>query len=182
MDWAAYGGHLETMEWLDQHRTEGFTPKAACLAASGGHLDVLKWLYTKNRDGLTLDAVDMAAAGGHLRLLEWLHANGADACSLSAMRDAVLGGHVPVMLFLSDNYGRDVCEAGICLLRDDWEDMEVRFVGMMQWLLQNIGEELEGVTFAVNRADWATNKWMKDHNMSELEVEDEVVFWECGPQ
>ncbi|KAE8882456.1 hypothetical protein PF003_g33443 [Phytophthora fragariae] len=174
VDAAAKDGDLEFLQWL---RANTLTHSFA-----RGHLDILKWLRTNKGDSLTSDVVDMAAAGGHLSILEWLHANGADACSPSAMKDAVLGSHVPVMLFLYNNYGRELCEAGICLLRDNWEDTEVRFVGMAQWLLNNFGEELEGVTMSVNRADWATNKWMKDHNMSMLEVEDEIVFWECGPQ
>ncbi|GMF28985.1 unnamed protein product [Phytophthora fragariaefolia] len=182
MNWAAYGGHLGTIKWLHQNRCEGFTPKAMCLAASSGHLNVLRWLQANTRYSFSSDAVDMAAAGGHLHVLEWLHTNGVNTCSPSAMRDAVLGGHIPVMLFLLNNYGCKPCKEGICLLRDDWEDTEIRFVGMARWLLQNFGEELEGITFSVNRADWLTNKWMKDHNMSELEVEDEIIFWECGQQ
>uniref|UniRef100_H3GGE8 Uncharacterized protein n=1 Tax=Phytophthora ramorum TaxID=164328 RepID=H3GGE8_PHYRM len=181
MNWAAYGGHLKTLEWLHRNRSEGCTSKAICLAAAAGHLDVLKWLHAIRDGGLTSDAVDMAAAGGHVQVLEWLRANGAAACSPTAMRDAVLGGHVAVMLFLYNNYGHEMCEEGICLLRDDWEDTELGFVGMGQWLLEMFGEELEGVTFSVNRSDWATNKWVKDHNMRQLDVEDEVIFWECGP-
>ncbi|GMF10912.1 unnamed protein product [Phytophthora lilii] len=181
MNWAAYGGHLETMKWLHHNRSEGCTSKAMCLASAGGHLDILKWLQTIKGKPLGSHTVDMAAAGGHMRVLEWLYANGAASCTPSAMRDAVLGGHVPVMLFLYNNYGHEPCEEGICLLRDDWKDTELRFVGMIQWLMEKFGEELEGVNFSVNRADWATNKWMKEHSMNQIEVEDEIIFWECGP-
>ncbi|KAG3168879.1 hypothetical protein PI126_g3072 [Phytophthora idaei] len=181
MDWAAYGGHLKTMKWLDENRSEGRTPKALCLAAAGGHLDVLKWLHSTKSERLTSDAADMVAAGGHLQVLEWLHANGADECAPSAMRDAVLGHHVPVILFLLKNYQHDICEEGICFLRDEWEDLEVRFVGLTQWLLEQFGGALEGASFSVNRADWATNKWMIDHNVQHLDVEAGFVYWECGP-
>ncbi|ETL93281.1 hypothetical protein L917_08538 [Phytophthora nicotianae] len=178
MNWAAYGGHLETMKWLDENRSEGYTTKALCLAAAGGHLEVLKWLRSTKNERLTSDVVDMAASSGHLQVLEWLHASGADECSPTAMRDAVLGHHIPVILFLYNNYQHDICEEGICFLRDEWEDLEVRFVEMAQWLLDKYGDALEGVSFAVSRADWATNKWMEEHNMQQVDVEDKFIYWE----
>ncbi|KAE9213004.1 hypothetical protein PF005_g10363 [Phytophthora fragariae] len=196
---AARRGDLASLKWLaESYLQDGALSAAANAAAFSGELSVLQWLHEEHKARVHWGGLEWCGAirsgqtevvewlkqntGGHLSILEWLHANGADACSPSAMKDAVLGSHVPVMLFLYNNYGRELCEAGICLLRDNWEDTEVRFVGMAQWLLNNFGEELEGVTMSVNRADWATNKWMKDHNMSMLEVEDEIVFWECGPQ
>ncbi|KAF4147270.1 Ankyrin repeats (many copies) [Phytophthora infestans] len=179
MDWAAYGGHLETIKWLDGNRSEGYTAKALCFAAAGGRLDVLKWLHSTKSERLTSDTVDMAAAGGHLQVLEWLHVHGVEECSPSAMRDAVLGHHIPVILFLFEKY-RDICEEGVCFLRDEWGDLEVRFVGLARWLLEQFGGALEGASFSVNRADWATNKWMSEH-MQHLDVEDKFVYWECGP-
>ncbi|KAL3664066.1 hypothetical protein V7S43_010953 [Phytophthora oleae] len=178
MDLAASSGHLKTMQWLDENRSEGCTIKAVRMAAGGGHLDVLKWLHVAKGQQLTSDAVDMAAAGGHLNVLEWLHDNGAEACSPSAMQDAVLECHVPVMLFLYNNYGHDVCEQGICLVRDQWDDIKLRFAGAAKWLFEKFWSELEGAVFVVDRADWATNNWMKDHNMQQLEAEDKVVYWE----
>ncbi|KAE9234773.1 hypothetical protein PF002_g11700 [Phytophthora fragariae] len=166
---AAAAGYLELMQWLLGH--DKAAVEAAMRGAHKGHQwGIVKWLATHCNTTPLTGCVDAAAKDGDLEFLQ------------CAMKDAVLGSHVPVMLFLYNNYGRELCEAGICLLRDNWEDTEVRFVGMAQWLLNNFGEELEGVTMSVNRADWATNKWMKDHNMSMLEVEDEIVFWECGPQ
>ncbi|KAL4176730.1 hypothetical protein KRP22_001671 [Phytophthora ramorum] len=174
---AIRAGQRDVIEWLQRNAlpNEEAIGRLVFDAADAGYLELTQWLLTQD------SAAVSAALRGHVQVLEWLRANGAAACSPSAMRDAVLGGHVAVMLFLYNNYGHEMCEEGICLLRDDWEDTELGFVGMGQWLLEMFGEELEGVTFSVNRSDWATNKWMKDHNMRQLDVEDEVIFWECGP-
>lgn len=94
------------------------------------------------------------------------------------MRDAVLGCHVPVMLFLYNNYGHDVCEEGICLLRDGWDDIKLGFPGAAKWLFDKFWSELNGAIFIVNRADWAANNWMEDHHMQQLEAEDQAIYWE----
>ncbi|KAE9311623.1 hypothetical protein PF001_g9629 [Phytophthora fragariae] len=200
---AARRGDLASLKWLaESYLQDGALSAAANAAAFSGELSVLQWLHEEHKARVHWGGLEWCGAirSGQTEVVEWLKQNSApnteavwklafDAAAAGylelmqcAMKDAVLGSHVPVMLFLYNNYGRELCEAGICLLRDNWEDTEVRFVGMAQWLLNNFGEELEGVTMSVNRADWATNKWMKDHNMSMLEVEDEIVFWECGPQ
>ncbi|RLN71807.1 hypothetical protein BBJ29_004861 [Phytophthora kernoviae] len=180
MNWAAGNGHLQVIMWLHHNRTEGCTYSAMDLAAGSRHLDVLKWLHENQIEGFSVSAMDMAAAGGYLRVLQWLHANGSEAPSPNAMRDATLFGHVPVMLFLYNEYGHEYSEAGICSLSDAWEDVKIRSVVTAQWLLKTFGERLDGVVFRVHRADWPTNKWLRNQNVSQLEVEDKFVFWECG--
>jgi hypothetical protein len=48
---------------------------------------------------------------------------------------------------------------------------------MARWLVETFRDDLEGITFSVHRADWATNQWL-DERMQKAEDEDEFVFWE----
>ncbi|KAG7380730.1 Ankyrin repeat and SAM domain-containing protein 3 [Phytophthora pseudosyringae] len=197
---AAASGELQTLQWLMQeHKTRVHWGGVEwSQAIRGGQTDVIEWLrrqVTPHEDAAWTLVFD-AANAGYLELVQWMLAQYGSAVNAAlrgahkghqwrivecAMRDAVLGCHIQVMLFLYKNHGHEVCEEGICLLREDWEDTELRFVGMAQWLLEKFGHKLEGVTFSVNRADWAANKWMKEHNMQQLDVEDEFIFWESGP-
>ncbi|KAG3022832.1 hypothetical protein PC120_g7900 [Phytophthora cactorum] len=185
---AAASGQVPVLKWLlEKHKARVHWGGLEWYEAiREGQTHVIEWLQqhaTPNEDAVWRLVLD-AATRGDLELVQWLLAhNGAaiNECAPSAMRDAVLGHHVPVILFLLKNYQHDICEEGICFLRDEWEDLEVRFVGLTQWLLEQFGGALEGASFSVNRADWATNKWMIDRNVQHLDVEDGFVYWECGP-
>lgn len=48
-DHAAANGHLETVKWLHENRTEGCTRYAMTDAAGNGHLETVQWLH-RNRD------------------------------------------------------------------------------------------------------------------------------------
>ena len=50
MDWAASGGHLEVVKWLNDNSEEGCTRHAMDIAAFEGHLDVVKWLHENCRE------------------------------------------------------------------------------------------------------------------------------------
>ena len=51
MNYAAQYGHLETVKWLHENRSEGCLSSAMELASQNGHLETLKWLYLKRSDG-----------------------------------------------------------------------------------------------------------------------------------
>ncbi|KAF1780293.1 hypothetical protein GQ600_1537 [Phytophthora cactorum] len=156
--------------YLTHHQRRFLQDKAAISAALRGayrshRCNILKWLATQFDALPPTDCVDAAVKDGDLEFLKWVHANklvDLYPCAPSAMRDAVLGHHVPVILFLLKNYQHDICEEGICFLRDEWEDLEVRFVGLTQWLLEQFGGALEGASFSVNRAD--CDKQMDDRS------------------
>ncbi|RLN70582.1 hypothetical protein BBJ28_00017401, partial [Nothophytophthora sp. Chile5] len=181
MDWAASFGHFDVVEWLHMNRSEGCTVRAMNCAAGYGHLNVMKWLHTNRTEGFTSSAIDMAAANGHLDVLMWLHGNGTELCTPSAVSDAVLHGHFPVVLFLYQKYGRKYCEEGLHMLSEGWEDAELPFVGLAQWLMETFGKQVKGARFVVNRADWSSNDWLRGQNMRVLDLEEKSVCWECGP-
>src|SRR3546814_7943009 len=61
MDYAAKNGHLEIVEFLHEHRTEGCTAQAMNYAAKAGHLAIVEWLHKNRLEGCTVHAMDFAA-------------------------------------------------------------------------------------------------------------------------
>ncbi|DBA02785.1 TPA: LOW QUALITY PROTEIN: hypothetical protein N0F65_010713 [Lagenidium giganteum] len=60
MDGAATHGHLDVVEFLHEHRTEGCTIDAMDGAASEGHFDVVKNLHYHRHEGCTTYTMDYA--------------------------------------------------------------------------------------------------------------------------
>ncbi|KAH7463060.1 uncharacterized protein KRP23_13277 [Phytophthora ramorum] len=190
---AAKSGDLSSLKWLAEiYLPGGPLSGAANAAARSGELHILEWLHELHKDRVHWGGVEWGEAirAGQRDVIEWLQRNALpnEEAIGRLVFDAADAGYLELTQWLLTQDSAAVSAAlrgarkeGICLLRDDWEDTELGFVGMGQWLLEMFGEELEGVTFSVNRSDWATNKWVKDHNMRQLDVEDEVIFWECGP-
>ena len=48
--WASENGHLEVVQWLHEHRTEGCTTWAMDVASKNGYLDVVNWLRENNKN------------------------------------------------------------------------------------------------------------------------------------
>lgn len=103
MDTAASGGHLDTLIWLHEHRTEGCTTAAMDGAAANNHLDVVMWLHFNRREGCTTDAMDQAATCGHLEVVRWLHENRQEGCTEQALSGAMDYGHLPVVKWLCEH-------------------------------------------------------------------------------
>ena len=68
-------GHIKTIKWLHENRTEGCTTDAMDEAAWRGHLKVMEWLHRNRSEGCTKMAMLNAAERGHLGIVKWLHAN-----------------------------------------------------------------------------------------------------------
>ncbi|KAI8928267.1 hypothetical protein BC831DRAFT_449118 [Entophlyctis helioformis] len=57
MDLAARDGHLSTVQWLHEHRTEGCTEWAVTYAALNSNLPMVEWLLAhRPADGLAVHA------------------------------------------------------------------------------------------------------------------------------
>ncbi|CAH0491106.1 unnamed protein product [Peronospora farinosa] len=103
MDGAATNGHLEIVQYLHRHRTEGCTVAAMNGAAQNGHMEVVQFLHTQRTEGCTVAAMDGAARNGHLDMVMFLHTYRGEGCSTAAMDNAAAGGFLEVVRFLHDN-------------------------------------------------------------------------------
>ncbi|CAK4200159.1 unnamed protein product [Aphanomyces euteiches] len=102
MDAAAERGHLEVVRWLHEHRDEGCSTDAMTYAARNGHLDVVRWLHEHRTEGCSTRAMDLAATCGHLEIVKFLHAHRHEGCTTSAMDGAAIHGHLDVVQFLHE--------------------------------------------------------------------------------
>lgn len=102
--WAAYGGHIDIIQWTLNAKL--LRDSDICrYAARAGRLSVIEWLRER---GCSFDheaALD-AARKGHLDVLKWVAANGyafsssSSSSSSSIMNEAVAGGHVEILEWL----------------------------------------------------------------------------------
>jgi len=95
---AAYGGHVEIIQWAEQNGLH-CTPETFRSAAAGGHIEILGWLRDK---GCPQDAEApvYAAYWGNLSVIEWLIENG---CPMDTSRTATAAEHHPhVYKFISE--------------------------------------------------------------------------------
>jgi hypothetical protein len=96
-DWvvvnAAEGGHIRTLQWLWDRGT-AFGWEACAGAAEGGQLDALVWLRERDCDWNESTCLH-AAYYGHLHVLRWAMANGCEWDPL-ATTFAAIGGHLDV--------------------------------------------------------------------------------------
>ncbi|KAL2911908.1 hypothetical protein HK105_208628 [Polyrhizophydium stewartii] len=159
MDYAAGKGNLDTVKWLDAHRTEGCTTDAMDLAARGGHFECLVWLHLHRSEGCTNAAMDEAARGGHLDCVEWLHNNRAEGCTTAAMDLAAESGHLDMIVWLHNN--RD---EGCTFEAMDRAALHGH-MHVLEWMRQN---RTEGCTLAaMNGAVWGGHldvvQWLIEH-------------------
>ena len=69
--WAAWGGHLQVLQWLRENDCP-WDEDTCTDAAQGGHLEVLKW---SRENGCPWNIVVVrahATKGRHLEMVEWL--------------------------------------------------------------------------------------------------------------
>lgn len=100
MDYAAANDYFDVVRFLHEHRSEGCTTRAMDSAALNGHLDVVQFLHEHRTEGCTTDAIDYAAREGHLDVIQFLFDNRSEGCTAKAMDHAVAGGHAAVVEFL----------------------------------------------------------------------------------
>ncbi|KAF0685212.1 Aste57867_22855 [Aphanomyces stellatus] len=100
MDSAAANGHLEIVEFLHSHRTEGCTTDAMESAAANGHLEIVEFLHTHRTEGCTASAITKAAAAGHVAVVTYLVLHRHEGDISEALKQAVAHGQVNVVKFL----------------------------------------------------------------------------------
>lgn len=103
MDQAAAHGHLEVVQFLHEHRTEGASMTAMNLAAANGHFAVLQFLHRNRREGCSGLAYSLAAAQGRIDVLNWLKENTTQNPSPFSMDEAAAAGQVAALQWLKDN-------------------------------------------------------------------------------
>jgi hypothetical protein len=102
---AAQGGHVPTLQWLQQKRLlHEPLQSSECLcyiAARHEHMDAVIWLHAQ---GFALGprACEAAAAVGNAQLLRWLHEHGAQWDAETITEKATEGGGVEVLEFLHE--------------------------------------------------------------------------------
>ena len=69
-------GHLVTVKWLHENRSEGCTVEAMDLAAREGHLEIVKWLHANRSEGCSTDAMILAFEEGYYEIVKYLYENG----------------------------------------------------------------------------------------------------------
>ena len=97
---ACRGGQLEITKWL---RSEGcpYDAHACSGAAREGHLDILKWLRSEGCPWNSLTFF-YAAKGGHLDVLKYAHENGCPWDERTCI-SAAYGGHLDALKYLHEN-------------------------------------------------------------------------------
>ncbi|EQC28730.1 hypothetical protein SDRG_13604 [Saprolegnia diclina VS20] len=100
MDNAASNGHLEVVQFLHTHRSEGCTVKALDGAIASGHLDVVRFLIEHRSEGASLNILDVAAGYGHLEVVQYLDGLGSFGCTVNAVDSAAIHGHLDLTTYL----------------------------------------------------------------------------------
>ncbi|TYZ64504.1 hypothetical protein PybrP1_000144 [[Pythium] brassicae (nom. inval.)] len=104
MDKAAFGGHLDILQWLHTNRADACSPAALENDAKNGHLEGVKWLVANRTEGCTARTVGLAAENGHLEVVKYLHAHTSTrGNSPETLRGAVAGHHLDIVQWLLEN-------------------------------------------------------------------------------
>jgi hypothetical protein len=98
--WAASGGHVAVLEWLQANYPAECGVDAMDAAASGGHLDALKWLHANRTEGCTSDALYQAAEEGHFEVVKWLYESRPESRTCTAIVSAFRRGHFRIAYWL----------------------------------------------------------------------------------
>ncbi|KAL7750008.1 hypothetical protein RI367_004523 [Sorochytrium milnesiophthora] len=125
---------LDIVQYLYQHRSEGWPPSVINSAAAGGHLRTVVWLHENRAEGCTTDAIDQAAAAGHLSVVRWLYENRSEGCTGSAMYNASVGGWLDIVRLLHQHRAQRCNAIGLVNAAANG------FLDMVQWYHQHIPE------------------------------------------
>jgi hypothetical protein len=102
--WAARGGHVAVLEWLQANYPAQCGPDAMDVAAFSGHLDAVKWLHANRTMGCTCNALHQAAANGQFEVVKWLYLNRPESRTYGAVLAAFRNGHVRIAYWLYAKY------------------------------------------------------------------------------
>ena len=108
-NFAAWGGHLDMLEWA--HTNIRQCDEETCRAATeNGQVGVLKWMYENGcKHDFAENMYELAANCGQLEVLQWLRANGCP-WGYSTCRKAAEKGHLEQLKWARANgapeYGR----------------------------------------------------------------------------
>lgn len=75
MDFIAGSGRLNLVQFVHEHRSEGFSCEVITLAAASRHLDIVMFLHENRNDDCIINAMDEAARRGYFEILKFLHEN-----------------------------------------------------------------------------------------------------------
>ncbi|EGG15520.1 hypothetical protein DFA_10362 [Cavenderia fasciculata] len=93
---AASKGHFETVQWLDQNRTEGCTHRAMDYAKT---LEIVQYLHKQGKPATAL-AMDNACLTGNLDTLNFLYHNRTEGFTRAAGVNACKSGNPELIKFL----------------------------------------------------------------------------------
>ncbi|KAL2915103.1 hypothetical protein HK105_205427 [Polyrhizophydium stewartii] len=113
LDNAAASGHLDVVQWLHLHRSDGCSTDAMDLAAWAGRLDIVRFLHTHRSEGCTTEAMNLSAKQGNLRMVMWLHAHRTEGCTNEAFDLAARSGHERVVKWLLDHRAERPSDAAL---------------------------------------------------------------------
>jgi hypothetical protein len=100
--WAASGGHVDVLEWLQANYPAKCGADAMDEAAYGGYLDAVKWLHANRAEGCTSDALYKAAEEGHFEVVKWLYENRPESRTCAAIISAFRSGHFRIAYWRSN--------------------------------------------------------------------------------
>jgi hypothetical protein len=98
--WAARGGHLAVLQWIQANRSQQCGVDAMDAAVGEGHLEVVKWLHANRSEGCSSRAMCNAAEHGHLHVVKWLYAHRPESRTHLAIDRAVRFGHTRIVCWL----------------------------------------------------------------------------------
>ncbi|KAF4141907.1 Ankyrin repeats domain-containing protein [Phytophthora infestans] len=83
--WAARGGHVHVLEWLQKNYPAKCGQDAMDAAISYGHIEAVKWLHANRTEGCTSGAMYSSACNGHFEMVKWLYLNRPESHTPEAM-------------------------------------------------------------------------------------------------
>eukprot|EP01133_Synstelium_polycarpum_P002604 gene2604-2990_t len=96
-------GDLSVIQYLDQHRAEGFTTNAMDRAAAQGDLSVVKYLHFHRTEGCTTDALDEAASRGDIPMFEFLQSHRTEGY-YQALKNAIMENQLSMVKLIHRHY------------------------------------------------------------------------------
>lgn len=147
-DSASQAGHLQLVQWLEQHTDAGCTSAALIGAVRGGHAAVVMHHTLYRAEGCLWSAMDAAAVCGDVPLLASLHtlsqqqpglADTAQLTSRARVDAAAAAGHIHVLDWLAEHRsGLESCtHAAVDSAAANGQ------LRALQWLQQHTGTAVE---------------------------------------
>ncbi|ETM99943.1 hypothetical protein PPTG_18530 [Phytophthora nicotianae INRA-310] len=99
--WAASGGHVHVLEWLQVNYPAECGADAMTTAARRGHLEAVKWLHAHRTEGCTSDAMYY---NGKFEMVKWLYLNRPESHTPEAIVKALQNGHFRIAYWLARKF------------------------------------------------------------------------------